>query len=107
MLETVLDTLAMNARIVISGAISEYNNIEKVHARRNYLNLIGKGARMQGLLNMHWVDEYERARAEMITWMRDGQLRFDEQIEHGIENFPLVLRMLFEGHNQGKLLLKV
>ena len=106
-LEAVLDTLAMNARIVISGAISEYNNIERVRAPRNYLNLIGKGARMQGLLNMHWVSEYESARLEMITWMRNGQLILDEHIEEGIENFPTVLRMLFEGRNQGKLLLKV
>lgn len=107
LLEHALDNLAMGARIVICGAISDYNNLDSVHAPRNYLNLIGKGARMEGLLNFHWLAHYDEARTEMMEWVREGSLSFDQQIEQGIENFPQVLRMMFAGKNIGKLLLRV
>jgi len=106
-LEIALDNLAMRARIVICGAISEYNNFNDVHAPRNYLNLIGTGARMEGLLNMHWVDHYADARAEMGRWKKAGALKFLQQVEVGIENFPKALQMLFAGKNTGKMLIRV
>ncbi len=106
-LETLIDHLAMRARIVISGAISKYNELDSVRGPRNYLNLIGKGARMEGLLNMHWVAEFDEARQELATWAHEGRIKFHNQIEHGLENFPTTLGMLFSGQNVGKLLLKV
>lgn len=107
MLEIALDNISMRARIVICGAISEYDNLNEIHAPRNYLNLIGKGARMEGLLNMHWVDEFEAAVSELADWSNSGQIKFEHQIETGIERFSEVLQMLFAGKNVGKLLLRV
>lgn len=106
-LEAALDNLAPRARIVISGAIGEYDNLDQVHAPRNYLNLIGPGAKMQGLLNMHWADQFADARREMATWSSEGKLTLKTQTEQGIERFPEVLQMLFAGKNVGKLILKV
>ncbi len=106
-LEAALDNLAMGARIVICGAIGEYNNLDGVRAPRNYLNLIGPGARMQGLLNMHWADQFDDARREMADWAGEGKLHFQTQVEQGIERFPDALQMLFAGKNVGKLILKV
>jgi len=107
MLEAALDNLAPRARIVICGAIGEYSNLDEVHAPRNYLNLIGPGAKMQGLLNMHWADHFAEARRDLAAWSSDGSLTFNTQIEHGIERFPEVLQMLFAGKNIGKLILKI
>ena len=106
-LEAALDNLAMRARIVICGAIGEYDNLDEVHAPRNYLNLIGPGARMQGLLNMHWADQFDDARRDLAEWSANGDMQFQTQIEHGIERFPDVLQMLFAGKNVGKLILSV
>ncbi|GAB5486999.1 MAG: NADP-dependent oxidoreductase [Parasphingorhabdus sp.] len=106
-LENALDNIALHARIVICGAIGEYDNLDAVHAPRNYLNLIGKAARMQGYVNFHFTEHYAEARADLLQWHRDGKLQFRDQLEHGIENFPAILRMLFAGKNNGKLLLKV
>ncbi len=78
-----------------------------MHAPRNYLNLIGKAARMQGYVNFHFTEHYAEARADLLQWHRDGKPQFRDQIEQGIENFPAILRMLFAGKNNGKLLLKV
>nr|WP_070959876.1 NADP-dependent oxidoreductase [Hyphomonas sp. Mor2] len=106
-LEAALDHLAMRARIVVSGAIGQYDHLDEVHAPRNYLNLIGPGARMQGLLNMHWAKHFPAARKELAAWHADGRIQFHRQIEDGIETFPQVLQMLFAGKNTGKLMLKV
>ncbi len=106
-LEAVLDNLAFDARIAISGAIGEYDNLSSVHGPSNYLNLIAKRGTMRGLLNIHWAKEFGEAREEMMRWMEQGKLRFDTQIEEGFENFPEVFSMLFAGRNTGKLLLKI
>lgn len=106
-LESALDNLALGARIAICGAIGEYDNLDAVHAPRNYLNLIGKAARMQGYVNFHFAEQYAEARADLLKWHQQGKLQFRDQIEHGIGNFPDILKMLFAGQNNGKLLLKV
>ena len=106
-LEAALDNIALGARIVICGAIGEYDNLEKVAGPRNYLNLIGKAARMQGYVNFHFAEHYDTARADLIKWHGQGKLQFRDQIEQGIENFPTILNMLFAGKNHGKLVLKV
>ncbi|WP_109355672.1 NADP-dependent oxidoreductase [Sphingorhabdus sp. EL138] len=106
-LEAALDNIALGARIVICGAIGEYDNLDSVNGPRNYLNLIGKAARMQGYVNFHFAEHYETARADLIKWNQEGKLQFRDQTEQGIENFPAILKMLFAGKNNGKLLLKI
>lgn len=106
-LENAMDNLAMYARIVICGAISEYDNLETMHAPRNYINLIGRHARMEGFVTFHYAKQYREARAELLQWHGEGKLQFRDQIEEGIENFPDILKMLFEGRNSGKLLVRV
>jgi len=106
-LENALDNLALYARVVICGAISEYDNLESMHAPRNYINLIGKHARMEGFVTFHYAKQYGQARSDLLQWHQDGKLQFREQIEDGIENFPTILKMLFEGRNNGKLLVRV
>ncbi len=106
-LEAALDNIALGSRIVICGAIGEYDNLDSVNGPRNYLNLIGKAARMQGYVNFHFAGQYDKARADLIKWNQEGKLQFRDQIEQGIENFPTILKMLFAGKNNGKLLLKI
>lgn len=106
-LEAALDNLAMGARVVVCGAIGEYDNLDSVRAPKNYLNLIGAGAKMQGVLNMHWVKQYPAARAELSEWRSEGKLHFTTQVETGLESFPRTLSMLFNGGNTGKLILQV
>jgi NADPH-dependent curcumin reductase CurA len=62
---------------------------------------------MQGLLVADYVDRFPEGIADMAAWLKAGKLRFDEHIEHGIENcLPAFLR-LFSGDKDGKLLLKL
>jgi NADPH-dependent curcumin reductase CurA len=106
-LDEALARLARGARIVICGAISQYNSAEGIKGPANYLSLLVNRARMQGMLVFDYEARYGEAIGEMASWMREGKLKSREQIEEGFERFPEVLLMLFKGENTGKLLLKV
>jgi len=107
-LEAALATLRRNARIVICGAISQYNNATPMQGPRNYMNLLVSRARMQGMLVMDYASKYSDATIEMAGWMKEGKLKSREDVvEGGLDVFPDALLQLFRGENTGKLILKI
>jgi len=106
-LDVVLTQIRFHARIVICGAISQYNNTSAVKGPKNYLSLLVNRARMEGIVVFDNAPHYGQAAQEMAGWMSTGQLKSKEHIEQGLENFPQVLLKLFKGENFGKLILKV
>jgi len=106
-LEAALNNLKFNARVVICGAISQYNATEMVPGPANYLNLLVQSARMEGFVVTNYVHRGREAIVAMAGWMHEGKLKFKEDIQEGIERFPEVFNMLFTGDNFGKLVLKV
>jgi hypothetical protein len=106
-LEAALANLARGARIVICGAISQYNNTGPVEGPRNYLSLVVHRATMKGMLVFDYADRYAQAAQEMAGWMAAGKLKSREDIVDGLETFPDTFLKLFKGENLGKLLLKV
>jgi len=105
-LDAVLTQLAMHARIVICGAISQYNEAT-MKGPTNYLSLLVNRATMQGMVVFDYASRYGEAAKEMAGWMASGQLKTREHIVEGIETFPDTLAKLFTGENTGKLVLKV
>lgn len=104
-LDAVLTQLARGARIIICGAVSQYN-AGQVQGPANYLSLLVARASMTGMLVFDYQDRYPQAMAELAQWLRDGQLVSREHIVHGsVSDFPDVLMMLFAGENTGKLIL--
>ncbi|MCG2584410.1 NADP-dependent oxidoreductase [Massilia sp. TS11] len=106
-LDTVLTRINMKARIVICGAISQYNTTTGVKGPANYLALLVKRARMEGMVVFDYAERYHEAIATMGAWLQAGQMRSKEDIVDGLDNFPAALNMLFEGKNFGKLCLQV
>jgi hypothetical protein len=106
-LDAVLTQLARGARIVICGAISQYNNTTPVKGPSNYLSLLVNRATMKGMLVLDYAERYGEAAREMAGWMKAGQLKSREDIVEGFETFPETLLKLFKGENTGKLVLKV
>jgi len=105
-LDTVLTQLAMHARIVICGAISQYNE-SKMKGPSNYMSLLVNRASMTGMVVFDYASRYAEAAREMAGWMATGQLKSREDIVEGLETFPDTLLKLFKGENTGKLVLKV
>ncbi len=106
-LDAALAHLARGARIVICGAISQYNNTGPITGPSNYLSLISNRATMKGMLVLDYVDRYAQAGAEMAAWILAGKLKSREDIVEGLATFPETLLKLFKGENLGKLILKV
>jgi len=106
-LDAALARLAMHARVVICGAISQYNNTGPTAGPANYLSLLVNRASMTGMLVFDYADRYREAGRELAAWMAAGRLQSREDVVIGIDKFPGALRMLFNGENTGKLLLQV
>ena len=106
-LDTVLTRINLHARIVICGAISQYNNTTPVKGPANYLSLLVNRARMQGIVVFDYAPRYKEGALVMGGWLKEGRLISKEHVEAGIDRFPEVLMKLFKGENFGKLVLKV
>jgi NADPH-dependent curcumin reductase CurA len=105
-LDAVLDNLAMRAKVVICGAISQYDDMDNVTGPSMYLRLAERQSSMEGFAFFHFPESIGPAMAELSQWIADGSLRFDEEILEGIERYPEALQYMFHGGNIGKLLVK-
>ncbi len=106
-LDLALARLAMGARVVICGAISQYNNTTAIKGPSNYLSLLVNRATMQGFVVFDYSKRYGEAAKEMAQWIQAGKLYSKEHVESGIENFHDTFLKLFSGEKKGKLVLKV
>jgi NADPH-dependent curcumin reductase CurA len=107
-LDAVLTRIARGARIVICGAISQYNATEAIAGPKNYLSLLVNRARMEGMVVFDYASRYPQAVGELAQYLRDGRLKSKEDVvSGGIEVFPQTLLKLFSGENFGKLVLEV
>lgn len=106
-LDAVLDHLALRARVVICGAVSQYDDMDNVVGPSKYLRLAERNARMEGFAYFHFPEHIEPARRELAGWLADGSITLAEEILPGIERYPEALAFMFGGGNIGKLLVQV
>lgn len=107
LLDDVLDQIRERARIVICGAISQYQNMNAVRGPSLYLRLAERHARMEGFAVTHFVEEFPKADAELTALVAAGRLSLKEHVLDGIERSPEALLTLFGGGHTGKLLVKI
>ena len=108
LLDMALAMLRRRARVVICGAISQYNNEGGVvSGPKNYMSLLINSARMEGFVVFHFAERYPEAVMALAGWYREGKLKAREDIVDGLDQFPDALLRLFRGENFGKLILKV
>ena len=106
-LDAALVFLRKNARVVICGAISQYNATTAIAGPKNYLSLLVNRASMKGMVVLDYAQDYGKAMKEMAGWMQEGKLKSREDVYEGIENFRETFLRLFSGEKNGKLVLKV
>jgi NADPH-dependent curcumin reductase CurA len=106
-LDAALACLAMHARVVICGAISQYNATSGVQGPANYLSLLVNRARMEGFLVFDFAARYGEAMRDMAMWRAQGKLKSREDVAEGFQSFPETFLKLFRGENFGKLMIKV
>ena len=105
--DAVLEHINTWARIVICGQISQYNLEEPEPGPRNLGLLIIHQARMEGFLVFQFAHRYEEGRQRIAGWIKDGKMKYREDVVEGLENAPRAFMGLMQGQNFGKLIVKV
>lgn len=106
-LDAVLVQLARHARVIICGAISQYNNLGAVQGPRNYLSLLVNHALMEGFVVFDYASRYPEGIQALVGMAMGGKLKAREDIVEGLETFPETLLKLYRGENFGKLVIRV
>lgn len=95
-------------RVVVCGLISAYNATEMPPGMNNIRSVLVNRLKMQGIIVFDFIKEYPQAISDLGKWHAEGKLKLREDIrEGGVDAFPDVLNLLFNGGNNGKLVLKV
>lgn len=105
--DAVMENLADFARISVCGQISQYNTEGPVLGPRNMRMLTTHQARMEGFLVFQFTARHDAARQRMAAWIREGKLKYREDVVDGIQNAPRAFIGMMRGENFGKLLVKV
>ena len=105
--DTVLRHLAVGARVVICGTASVSSWDPWPNGPRAERHLLVKRARMQGFVIFDYAPRFEEALARLAQWIRDGRLRYSEDVLEGIEQAPGAIAGLYRGENTGKRLIKI
>jgi NADPH-dependent curcumin reductase CurA len=105
--DNVLKLINKHARIVLCGQISMYNLEEADTGPRNYMLLLAKSALLKGFIVFDYSERYPEGIKQMAQWLKEGKIKYRENIVEGLENLPKALLGLFRGENIGKQLVKV
>ena len=103
-LDAALDNIAKGARVVICGAISQYNDMTNVTGPALYLRIPERNASMLGFTVDHFAEQFGEWEANLSGWIKEGKLKLPEHVIEGIDNFPSAIVMLMSGGHKGKLL---
>jgi len=106
-LDAVLMNLAEHARIVFCGWISTYNDEQKRPGPKNLWQLLARSARMEGFVIKSYVDRFPEGIAALGQWMGEGKIVHREHVVDGLENALDAFHMLFDGRNDGKLVVRI
>lgn len=105
--DAVVARINKNARIIICGTASVASWEPWPSGPRMERHLLNKSARMQGFLVWDYEHRYEEAVAKLAAWVREGKLRYREEILDGITAAPDAIASLYRGENLGKRLIRL
>lgn len=105
-LQAAVDNMARFGRIVLCGQISSYDGGESPEGPRNMMRLIYGGIRMQGFVASHFVERFPEAIADLRKWAAEGKIVYREDLRIGFESLPKVYGSLFDGSNNGTLIVQ-
>ncbi len=102
-----ISNMATNGRIVMCGAISQYNLTKPAVGPSNLSLVVSRRLTIRGFIVSDHDDLRESFFAEATGWIRHGKLVYDETVRNGLESAPKAFLELLEGVNLGKMLVKV
>jgi len=95
-LNAVLGQINVHARVVICGAISQYNATEPQPGPANYITLLTKRSRMEGFIVLDFADRFMEGVMQLGQWLAEGKLKHREDVVEGLENAPKAIHKLLK-----------
>ena len=105
--DAVLANINKYARLPVCGAISLYNETKVPLGPRLQPTLLTKSATMRGFIIGDFSEKFPTALKQLTSWLKDDKITFSETIVEGFDNIPQAFLDLFEGKNQGKMIVKI
>ncbi|MBM3737394.1 MAG: NADP-dependent oxidoreductase [Acidobacteria bacterium] len=105
--DAVFPLLNLRARVAVCGQISQYNSEQPEMGPRLFWHLIVKRARVEGFLVIDYADRFKEGLAQLAAWLREGKIKYREEVEMGIGHTPKAFIEMMRGRNLGKMLVKV
>lgn len=106
-LNEALARIALRGRVVLCGAISQYEIMNDMYGPPNYVNLISRRGRMEGFIILDYLHRYMEGVAALGGLLAAGKLKHRTTVVEGLDRAPEALSRLFSGDHDGKLLVKV
>ena len=99
------------SRIPVCGLVAQYNMTELPPGpdRTPVLMraILSKRLLMRGFIVSDFASQHGEFQREVGAWLRDGKIKYREDVVEGLENAPQAFIGLLQGKNFGKLLIKV
>ncbi|WP_461450672.1 NADP-dependent oxidoreductase [Mucilaginibacter sp.] len=105
--DAVINNLNNNARIAVCGSISNYNDTETQIGPRLLPLVVYKRLSIRGFLIADYADKFTEGVSQLTAWLKDGKLTYSETVMEGFDQLPEAFIGLFEGRNEGKMIVKV
>ena len=106
-LDQVLMQINVHGRIVVCGLISQYNATEPVPGPYNFSSILTQRVRVQGFVILDYLDRINEAVEDLGKWLAQGKIKYRVHVVEGLEKAPRAVNLLFDGSNQGKLIIQV
>ncbi|GAA3049656.1 NADP-dependent oxidoreductase [Pseudonocardia yunnanensis] len=106
-LDALLPHMAVNARVVLCGAVSRYDKSRGPVPLYNWFHLLPNRVRMEGFIYMDHKDRFAEIEADLLPRVRRGELRCQEHILDGLKAAPEGIQVLLSGSNNGKVLIRL
>ncbi|MCX4244149.1 NADP-dependent oxidoreductase [Paraliomyxa miuraensis] len=106
--DEILLRMNLNGRVSLCGLIADYNEAGRpVPGPYNFGMILMRRLRVQGFIVIDFLDRYDQATADLLTWARQGRLMTTEDVRKGFDALPQTLRELLRGEkSHGKLVLE-
>ena len=104
--DAVLSRMNIRSRISLCGLISAYN-AESIAPGPAWGNLLVKRINLKGFIVFDYIKRYLEAYQDLSNWVRDGKIKYKNDIVPGLENASHAIKKLFSGENNGKLIVQI
>jgi NADPH:quinone reductase len=93
-------------RVSVCGQISQYNHAKPEPGPRLLGQILVRQLKVEGFIVTRFQNRWPQGIAQMARWIREGKIRYHEDIVEGFEKTPRAFIDMLEGKNTGKMLVK-